>query len=265
MHYSRLFLHTLRFIKEDSMSASPLKLSEVHTILGGQHIHRGITFEIKKPSIVALIGGSGAGKSVLLREILGLLPTTQGSIHLLGHDIAAAPPRLMNALRNRYGVLFQNGALYSGLSVKENIAVPLVEHTRLPESDINDIVELRLNLAGLTADSLHKMPSELSGGMRKRVALARALALEPEILFLDEPTSGLDPIHARSFDVLIRSLCDNLGLTIFMITHDLDTLSQIVDRVIVLNEGTVLADGPASQVAHHPHPWIQEYFHARHA
>ena len=229
---------------------------------GSQVVHNGVSFAIEKPSVVALIGGSGSGKSVLLREILGLHKPQSGSIKILGHDITTLSARRLAAIRNRYGVLFQNGALFSALSVEENLMVPFKEHTHLSLGLRQSLVELRLSLAGLSHDVLKKMPSELSGGMRKRVALARALALEPEILFLDEPTSGLDPINARAFDALVRTLCDNMQLTIFLITHDLDTLRGIVDRVIVLNDGKVIADGPVESVAKINHPWITSYFSA---
>ncbi len=240
-----------------------LKVDSIVTRFGAQTVHRGVSFAIERPSVVALIGGSGSGKSVLLRELLGLMRPDSGNIEILGHDITQLSPKRLAALRNRYGVLFQDGALFSGLTVEENIRVPYVEHTRLPESLIKPLVELRLALSGLSSDVGLKMPSELSGGMRKRVALARALALEPELLFLDEPTSGLDPINARAFDQLVRTLCDSLGLTVLLITHDLDTLEGITDRVIALAEGKVLADGTFAEVSKVKHPWIQSYFSSR--
>jgi phospholipid/cholesterol/gamma-HCH transport system ATP-binding protein len=160
-------------------------------------------------------------------------------------------------------VLFQNGALFSALTVGENIAVPLRENTDLPRKTIDQLVELRLGLSGLPVSVAAKLPAELSGGMRKRAALARALALEPELLFLDEPTSGLDPINARAFDSLVRTLCDGIGLTIVMVTHDLDTLSGIVDRVVALADGKVLAEGTVAEVSRVDHPWIKSYFSAR--
>ena len=240
-----------------------IAVENIVTRFGAQEVHKGISFGIEPGSVVALIGGSGSGKSTLLREMIGLLPPTAGTVRLFGIDIWNTDLDTMSELRHRFGVLFQNGALYSALTCGENIAVPLVEQAHLPEDTIRHLVQLRLGLTGLTPDVALKMPSELSGGMRKRVALARALALEPELLFLDEPTSGLDPINARAFDSLIRTLCDSLGLTIFMVTHDLDSIESIADRLIVLDQGKVLADGPVPEVARVDHPWIQEYFSSR--
>jgi phospholipid/cholesterol/gamma-HCH transport system ATP-binding protein len=242
---------------------SILKVDSIETRFGSNHVHRGVTFEVTRPSVIAIIGGSGCGKSVLLREILGLLRPAAGSISIFGQDIARISESELRELRNRYGVLFQNGALFSALTVGQNVASPLREQTRLPAHLIDSVVELRLALSGLGPETARLMPSELSGGMKKRAALARALALEPEILFLDEPTSGLDPINARSFDELVRSLCDGLALTVVMVTHDLDTLESIIDRVIALADGKVLADGPVHEVARVDHPWIRSYFSAR--
>ncbi len=199
-------------------------------------------------AVIALIGGSGTGKSVLLREIIGLLRPQAGRIELFGQSVWNATPAQMNALRRRFGVLFQDGALFSSLSVEDNVATPLFEHTDLPHATCRQLARLKLALAGLPADTAGKRPSELSGGMRKRVALARALALDPELLFLDEPTSGLDPISARAFDSLIRLLADSLGLTVFLVTHDLDTLFSIIDRVIVLSDGRVLGSGTLAEL-----------------
>ena len=169
----------------------------------------------------------------------------------------------MNATRRRFGMMFQDGALFSSLTVAENIAVPLTEHAQVPEDLLDALVSLRLSQAGLGPDAAPKMPSELSGGMRKRAAIARALALEPEVLFLDEPTSGLDPTTARGFDTMVRSLVDDLGITVFLVTHDLDTLLTVVDRIVVLARGKVLADGKARDVIQVDDPWIQSYFSVR--
>ncbi|MCO6432009.1 MAG: ATP-binding cassette domain-containing protein [Deltaproteobacteria bacterium] len=246
------------------MSEAPvLEISDVHTSFGLNKIHKGVSFEVEKGTIVALIGGSGSGKSVLLRAIIGLLEADQGSIKLFGTDITGISEQGFNRLRNRFGVLFQNGALFSALSVAENVAVPLKEQMELAEDAVSDVVALRLALSGLPLDAGTKMPSELSGGMRKRAALARALALEPELLFLDEPTSGLDPINARAFDQLIRTLARALKITVLIITHDLDTIEGIVDRVLVLDQGKIIADGPPAEVSKVSHPWIQEYFTSR--
>jgi phospholipid/cholesterol/gamma-HCH transport system ATP-binding protein len=212
---------------------------------------------------VALIGGSGSGKSTLLREILGLLRPASGSIYLFGQDIWNCDEQAHISLRKRYGVLFQSGALFSALTVGENVAVPLVEQTDLDESTISELVQLRLGLTGLSPETAKKMPSQISGGMRKRVALARALSLEPELLFLDEPTSGLDPINARAFDHLVKTLSHSLGLTIFMVTHDLDSIRLIADRILVLSKGRLIADGTEEEVLRSDDPWIEEYFSSR--
>ena len=240
-----------------------LEVRDIVTRFGVDVVHDGVSFAVQRGEVVALIGGSGTGKSVLLKEMIGLLRPTSGSVHLLGTDVCRSSEEEMNGLRRRFGMLFQDGALFSSLSVAENIAVPLREHTDLPDALIAPLVGFKLSLVGLSPDTGRKTPAELSGGMRKRVALARALALEPEILFLDEPTSGLDPIGARAFDSLVRALSDSLGLTVFMVTHDLDTLLSIIDRTIALSTGKVIADGPVSAVMRSDHPWIQEYFSAR--
>ena len=200
---------------------------------------------------------------MLLREIIGLLKPDAGSIELLGQSVLESTPDQMNALRRRFGVLFQDGALFSSLSVEDNVATPLFEHTRLAHGTCRQLARLKLDMAGLLPDDAKKQPSALSGGMRKRVALARALALDPELLFLDEPTSGLDPISARAFDTLIRLLADSLGLTVFLVTHDLDTLFSIADRVIVLSDGRVLGSGTVAELKKIDDPWLRDYFAAR--
>ena len=240
-----------------------LQVESLVTRFGDEHIHDGISFTVQRGDVVALIGGSGTGKSVLLKEAIGLIKPNAGSIRLLGSDVWSSSPEEMNAVRQRFGVLFQDGALFSSLTVAENIAVPFRENTGLPMHLVSPLVGFKLALVGLPPDTGTKLPSQLSGGMRKRVALARALALEPEILFLDEPTSGLDPVGARAFDRLVRVLSDSLGLTVFMVTHDLDTLLSIIDRAIVLAHGNVIADGPVKAVREAPDEWIQQYFSAR--
>jgi phospholipid/cholesterol/gamma-HCH transport system ATP-binding protein len=246
-----------------SINTPVIDVDGVVTRFGAQTVHDGVSFRIERGTLVALIGGSGTGKSVLLREMIGLHPPTAGRVRLLGIDMWAAPLPAVNAVRRRFGMTFQDGALFSSLTVAQNIAVPLHEHTRLAAQTIDEIVALRLVQAGLPADAGAKMPSELSGGMRKRAAIARAIALEPEVLFLDEPTSGLDPITARAFDRLVRSLVDDLGITVFLVTHDLDTLLAVVDRVIVLARGQVLADGTIDNVMAVDDAWIREYFAVR--
>ena len=237
----------------------------VVTRFGAQTVHDGLNLQIRRGELVALIGGSGSGKSVLLREILGLQRPTAGTVHLLGTDMWHASEAQLAATRRRFGMMFQEGALFSSLDVAGNVATPLREHTDTPPWLLPRLVNLRLTLAGLGADVGAKMPSQLSGGMKKRAALARALALEPEVLFLDEPTSGLDPITARAFDALIDFLNRDLGLTVLMITHDLDTLLSITRRIVVLGGGKVLADGSVQEVMAVDDPWIESYFASRHS
>jgi phospholipid/cholesterol/gamma-HCH transport system ATP-binding protein len=242
---------------------SVLEVQDLVTRFGAERIHDGVSFSVRRGEMVALIGGSGTGKSVLLKEVIGLLRPAGGSIRLLGAEVWRSSPDEMNALRRRFGMLFQDGALFSSLTVAENIAVPFRENTDLPAELVSALVGFKLSLVGLAPENGAKMPAQLSGGMRKRVALARALALEPEILFLDEPTSGLDPVGARAFDRLVRVLCDSLGLTVFIVTHDLDTLLSVIDRAIVLADGKVIADGPVDAVRRADDAWIRDYFAAR--
>jgi phospholipid/cholesterol/gamma-HCH transport system ATP-binding protein len=242
------------------MSAAAIQVDSVVTRFGAQTVHDGVTFSVPRGKIVAVIGGSGSGKSVLLREIIGLLRPAAGRISVLGTDVWSASEEELTALRRRFGMMFQDGALFSSLNVFDNVAAPLIEQAHVPEHLLGPLVRLRIALAGLPAEAAAKMPSELSGGMRKRAAVARALALEPELLFLDEPTSGLDPVTARAFDRLLRFLADELGLTIFVVTHDLDTLLGIVDRAVVLAAGRVIANGTVKEVMHVDHPWLRSYF-----
>jgi phospholipid/cholesterol/gamma-HCH transport system ATP-binding protein len=243
--------------------AAAIEVHDVVTRFGRQTVHDGVSFAIEAGTLVALIGGSGSGKSVLLREMIGLLRPDAGTVRVLGTDMWAARAAEVDAVRRQFGVLFQDGALFSSLTVAQNVAAPLREHLRLPPHLLRAQVRLRLAQAGLPLEAAAKLPSELSGGMRKRAALARALALEPRVLFLDEPTSGLDPITARSFDAMVRALVDDLGITVFIVTHDLDTLLGAVDRVIVLAHGRVRADGPVREVMHIDDPWIRSYFAVR--
>jgi phospholipid/cholesterol/gamma-HCH transport system ATP-binding protein len=246
------------------LSGTPvIEVDAIVTRFDTQTVHDSVSFSVPRGQIAALIGGSGSGKTVLLREIIGLHRPTSGRVRLLGTDVWSAPEEELAALRQRFGMLFQDGALFSSLTVAQNVATPLIEHARVPAHLLGPLVRLRIALAGLPVEAATKMPSELSGGMRKRAAVARALALEPEVLFLDEPTSGLDPITARAFDRLLRFLCDDLGLTILVVTHDLDTLLGIVDRTIVLADGKVIADGPVKEVMRVDDPWLQSYFRVR--
>jgi phospholipid/cholesterol/gamma-HCH transport system ATP-binding protein len=240
-----------------------LRVDSIVSRFGAQVVHDGVSFDVARGEVVALIGGSGSGKSVLLKEVIGLMRPSAGSIELLGADVWRSSVQELNALRRRFGVLFQDGALFSSLTVAENVAVPFRENTDVPMEIVAPLVGFKLALVGLPADAAAKSPAQLSGGMRKRVALARALALEPEILFLDEPTTGLDPVSAREFDRLLRVLAESLGLTLFIVTHDLDMLLSVADRAIALSAGKVIADGPVSAVRGADDPWLREYFAAR--
>jgi phospholipid/cholesterol/gamma-HCH transport system ATP-binding protein len=232
----------------------------LRTQFGAQVLHDHLDFDVFRGEIVGLVGGSGSGKSVLLRTIIGLNRAREGRIEVLGHDVDRMSAEERRRLQTRWGVLFQDGALFSGLTVAENIELLLREHAHVPEAALDDIAALKISLAGLPADSCAKKPSELSGGMRKRAGLARALALDPELLFLDEPTAGLDPIGAANFDRLLRDLQRSLGLTVLMVTHDLDTLGAICDRVAVLLDKRIVA-GTMPELLGYDHPWMREYFH----
>ncbi|MDQ3617685.1 MAG: ATP-binding cassette domain-containing protein [Pseudomonadota bacterium] len=229
---------------------------------GKQVVHDGLDLDVTPGEIIGVVGGSGSGKSVLMRSILGLQRPDEGEIEVRGIDALSEDPELRRQIERSTGVLFQDGALFSSLTVGENVQVPLKEYHRdLPDSLRYELALLKTKLAGLPADALHKLPSQLSGGMRKRAGLARALALDPPLLFLDEPTAGLDPIGAAAFDRLIRTLQQALGLTVFLITHDLDTLYAICDRVAVLADRKLIACAPLAEVEQLDHPWVQEYFH----
>ena len=213
--------------------------------------------------ILGFVGGSGAGKSVLMRTIIGLVPKRGGTVEVFGRDLGSANEKERRAIERRWGILFQQGALFSSLTVRQNVQFPMREYLDLSRRLIDEIAMAKLEMVGLTADVADKFPSELSGGMTKRVALARALALDPEIVFLDEPTSGLDPIGAGAFDDLIRTLQRTLGLTVFMVTHDLDSLHTVCDRIAVLADGRVVVDGPIATMLAFEHPWVKEYFRGK--
>ncbi|WP_206412705.1 ABC transporter ATP-binding protein [Lysobacter enzymogenes] len=229
---------------------------------GEQTVHDGLDLDVRRGEIIGVVGGSGTGKSVMMRSILGLRKPNAGEIEVLGIDARSPDPLLRREIERNTGVLFQDGALFSSLTVGENVQVPLKEyHSDLPDSLRYELALLKVKLSGLPADAIDKLPSQLSGGMRKRAGLARALALDPPLLFLDEPTAGLDPIGAAAFDRLIRTLQQALGLTVFLITHDLDTLYAICDRIAVLADKKVIACAPIEEVEKLDHPWVQEYFH----
>ena len=229
---------------------------------GTQTVHEDLDLDVRRGEILGVVGGSGTGKSVLMRSILGLRTPDEGQIEVWGRDARGGDAESRLHIQRNTGVLFQDGALFSSLTVGENVQVPLKEHHReLPERWHYELALLKVKLAGLPADAINKLPSQLSGGMRKRAGLARALALDPPLLFLDEPTAGLDPIGAAAFDRLIKTLQEALGLTVFLITHDLDTLYAICDRVAVLADRKVVANAPLAEIEKLDHPWIQEYFH----
>ncbi len=232
----------------------------LRSVFGTQVVHDGLDLSVRRGEVLGVIGGSGAGKSVLLRTIVGLRRPQGGSARVLGHDLATLDDDARRAVEARFGLLFQDGALFSSLTVRENVRLPLIENHRLPDELADDLALLKIRLTGLPADAAHKYPAQLSGGMRKRAGLARALALDPEILFLDEPTSGLDPIGAAQFDELILTLKNALNLTVFLVTHDLDSLYAICDRVAVLADGRVIVVDRVDVVERHPHPWVQQCF-----
>jgi phospholipid/cholesterol/gamma-HCH transport system ATP-binding protein len=239
-----------------------IKVRGLRNQFGSQVVHEGLDLDVRHGEIIGVVGGSGTGKSVLMRAILGLRPPEAGSISVLGYDALSDNEDHRLFIERNTGVLYQNGALFSSLTVKENVEVPLKEHhPDLPDDMIHDLAHLKIRLAGLSDDAGPKYPSQLSGGMRKRAGIARALAMDPQLLFLDEPTAGLDPIGAAAFDQLILDLQRALGLTVFLITHDLDTLYTICDRVAVLADKRVLINAPIEDVEKFNHPWVQEYFH----
>lgn len=238
-----------------------IRITDLQTRFGNHVIHDGLDLDVRRGEVLGVVGGSGAGKSVLLRAIIGLKIPTRGSIEVLGQHVLDLELPERAALEARWGVLFQDGALFSSLTVAENIQVPLKEHLNLSQQLMDEIAMIKIGMVGLRPEAARLYPSELSGGMRKRAGLARALALDPEILFLDEPTAGLDPIGAAAFDSLIKKLRQTLGFTVFMVTHDLDSLNAICDRIAVLVDKRVLSVGHMKQMLAEDHPWIKEYFH----
>jgi len=237
-----------------------IEVKGLRTQFGDFIVHDNLDLSVRESEILGVVGGSGTGKSVLMRAIIGLKRPSAGAVQVFGEDYYAASESARDAIEQRWGVLFQGGALFSSMTVAQNVMAPIREHLNLPEELAKDIAALKISMSGLPEEAGAKFPSELSGGMKKRAGLARALALDPEIVFLDEPTAGLDPIGAAKFDELIVNLKESLGLTVFMVTHDLDTLHATCDRVAVLAEKRVIACGPLEEVRKTDHPWIQEYF-----
>ena len=222
-----------------------------------------LSLDVRKGEILGLVGASGGGKSVLMRTIIGLIPRQGGEIEVMGAAIGNGQNGTTQGAAGKWGILFQQGALFSSLTVRQNIQFPLRENLVLSQALMDEIANAKLEMVGLTADDGDKFPSELSGGMTKRVALARALALDPAIVFLDEPTSGLDPIAAGDFDALIKTLQQTLGLTVFMVTHDLASLNTVCDRVAALADGKIVAIGPMRELLQSEHPWVRAYFHGK--
>ncbi len=245
------------------MSAGPtvVEVKDICTRFGDKVVHDHVSLSVRQGEIFALAGSSGCGKSTLLREMIALQAPQSGSIRVFGEEVVGLDDEAALALRRRWGVMFERGALFSSLTVLENVGLPLREHARLDERLIDELAMLKVQLAGLSPDAASKYPNELSGGMRKRAALARALVLDPELVFLDEPTAGLDPLSASGFDELVIGLRESLGLTILMVTHDLDLLWRAADRVAVLGENRVLGLGTMDELSQSEHPLVREYFY----
>ena len=242
-----------------------IRVSDLVVGFGNTVVLDHVALDVYRGEILGFVGASGSGKSVLMRTIIGLLPKREGRIEVLGVDIGNVNEKERQAVERRWGVLFQHGALCSSLTTLQNVQFPMREYLNLSDRMRQEVALAKLEMVGLTADVRGKFPSELSGGMTKRVALARALALDPEIVFLDEPTSGLDPISAGEFDHLIRTLQRTLGLTVFMVTHDLDSLHDVCDRIAVLAEGKIIAAGPMATMLASEHPWLKAYFRGERA
>jgi phospholipid/cholesterol/gamma-HCH transport system ATP-binding protein len=244
----------------DAATEVVIEVKGLKSAFGPHVVHENLDLAVRQGEILGLVGGSGTGKSVLLNTIIGLKSPDGGEVRVFGEELHALDRAARNEIERRWGVLFQGGALFSSLTVRENVEAPMREHTHMPPRLMSELADMKIALSGLPPEACDKFPAELSGGMRKRAGIARALALDPEILFLDEPTAGLDPIGAAAFDELILELRDALGLTVFMITHDLDSLHAICDRVAVLADKRVVEAAPIPELLHAPHPWIHEYF-----
>ena len=242
-----------------------IRVRDLEVGFGERLVMKGLDLDVYRGEILGFVGPSGQGKSVLTRTVLGLIPKRAGSIEVFGQNTDGLSTKQWRALERRWGVLFQQGALFSALTVLQNIQVPMREYLGMSQRLLDELAMLKIEMVGLKPDAAEKLPSELSGGMIKRASLARALALDPEILFLDEPTSGLDPIGAGEFDELIATLQRTLGLTVFMVTHDLDSLYTVCDRIAALGDGRVIAEGPIDRMLASDDPWVRAYFHGKRA
>jgi phospholipid/cholesterol/gamma-HCH transport system ATP-binding protein len=242
-----------------------IRVRDISVQFGANKILDGLNLDVRRGEILGFVGPSGSGKSVLTRTIIGLVPKTRGHIEVFGIDLDAASAAARRGVERRWGILFQQGALFSSLTVRQNIQFPIREYLNLSQRLLDEITIAKLGMVGLPPEVADRFPSELSGGMVKRVALARALALDPELVFLDEPTSGLDPIGAGDFDELVRTLQRTLGLTVFMVTHDLDSLHTACDRIAVLGNGKIIAAGTMADMQASQHPWLRAYFHGKRA
>ncbi|MBT8144249.1 MAG: ATP-binding cassette domain-containing protein [Gammaproteobacteria bacterium] len=242
------------------MAQPVVRMRDIVTRFGDKVVHDGISLDVERGEVLAVVGGSGSGKSTLMREMIMLLSPTAGKVEVLGHDVAGISELEALPLRRRIGVMFQHGALFGGQTVLENVGVPLREHTELHDDIVDELAQVKLTLAGLEPRTGALWPNQLSGGMRKRAALARALALDPELLFLDEPSSGLDPLSADALDELILQLRELLGLTVVMITHDMDSLWRAADRVVLLGEGRILGTGSMEELARSNDPDVKRFF-----
>jgi len=242
------------------MTKPIIEIKNVSIKLGGDWVHKNLNLTIERGEILAIVGGSGSGKTTLLRELLSLQRPNTGTIRIFEHDILHANSKVLLSIQKRMGVLFQQNALFSSLTLLENTSFPLSEHTRLDSKTIKELAALKILLSGLPIESACKYPSELSGGMQKRAALSRAIVLDPELLFLDEPTAGLDPQSAGGLDELILNLQETMGLTVVIVTHDVDTLWKVTDRVAFLGEGKVLCVDTMENLIKNPHPLIQQFF-----
>jgi len=248
---------------DSSADEMAIRVRDLVVGFGDQIVLDHLSLDVRRGEILGLVGASGGGKSVLLRTIIGLIPKQQGLIEVMGVDLDTAGLRDTRAIERRWGILFQQGALFSSLTVRQNVQFPMRENLHLSDALMDELATAKLEMVGISPNDGDKFPAELSGGMTKRVALARALALDPEILFLDEPTSGLDPIAAGDFDTLIKTLQQTLGLTVFMVTHDLDSLHTDCDRIAALADGKIVAVGPIATVLASDHPWVKSYFQGK--